>query len=614
MRGAATICMTMAASLCLTAVSGPLERSVTAASLEASAVAYEGEPTTQVVFQNIPIRLAEWAVSSDGTMMVPARELLIGLGYELDWEPSEEKLTASRPDGPILIFRAGKPEAEITEGGVVRKIPLDAAPYMVPHRIWIPLRVTVEASGLAVEWNPFDRTAIVRDPNERYHFTVTTRADAGTSDSPRQLQAYMKEHWQTDIRLSLISPEHYNEKTNVLIAAGDPADLMLIGDPARLDNETFRAIASDLTDMLGPFPRLKALAEADAPSTRRINGRIYGIPLPGDPHDAPFPAVRQDWLDMIGLQQPRTMDEMYEVLRRFAKYDPDGNGKHDTYGLTGYINRSDLGSFAWVEQAFTGTPGRFAIKAGTVIDTAVSFEERKALLWLAQAYAEGLVDKEFPLLKENSVLERMRNGYTGVGTVTADQAARLTVESASSGQKMARWVPLSGVKTDGAATISPWNSEGAGLYIIPRKVPADIAVRILDWLDHGIAMAETDKWRQVSGLEEADRNAIENLFGRKRLSVETSQAISVLPETLREQYRRSLDAWSDVDYSGLTIAGAEQRLARGAYANLNEELVQMKLKVITGKATIDEWDSFVRDMTGSRPYKQMLAQMNALLP
>ncbi|MEF3310846.1 stalk domain-containing protein [Paenibacillus sp. GYB004] len=55
---------------------------------------------------------------------------------------------------------------------------------MVPHRIWIPLRMTAEASGLAVEWSPYDRMVTVGDPNERFHFNVTTRADVSTSKPP----------------------------------------------------------------------------------------------------------------------------------------------------------------------------------------------------------------------------------------------------------------------------------------------------------------------------------------------------------------------------------------------------------------------------------------------
>ena len=43
--------------------------------------------------------------------------------------------------------------------------------------------------------------------------------------------------------------------------------------------------------------------------------------------------IRKDWLENLGLEEPKTIDEFYNVLKAFTKDDPDGNGKDDTYGL-----------------------------------------------------------------------------------------------------------------------------------------------------------------------------------------------------------------------------------------------------------------------------------------
>lgn len=39
--------------------------------------------------------------------------------------------------------------------------------------------------------------------------------------------------------------------------------------------------------------------------------------------------IRQDWLDEVGMDIPTDMDEWYEVLLAFKKYDPNGNGQQD---------------------------------------------------------------------------------------------------------------------------------------------------------------------------------------------------------------------------------------------------------------------------------------------
>ena len=35
--------------------------------------------------------------------------------------------------------------------------------------------------------------------------------------------------------------------------------------------------------------------------------------------------IRQDWLDALGLDVPRTWDELAEVAKAFVTRDPDGN-------------------------------------------------------------------------------------------------------------------------------------------------------------------------------------------------------------------------------------------------------------------------------------------------
>ena len=52
----------------------------------------------------------------------------------------------------------------------------------------------------------------------------------------------------------------------------------------------------------------------------------------------------KDWLDKLGLEQPKTIDDFYNVPKAFKEQDPDGNGANDTYGMivTDYLNDSLL--------------------------------------------------------------------------------------------------------------------------------------------------------------------------------------------------------------------------------------------------------------------------------
>ena len=54
--------------------------------------------------------------------------------------------------------------------------------------------------------------------------------------------------------------------------------------------------------------------------------------------------INQNWLDKLGLDMPRTFDELEYVLTEFVTKDPNGNGKPDELGMVGTVNivRSDI--------------------------------------------------------------------------------------------------------------------------------------------------------------------------------------------------------------------------------------------------------------------------------
>ncbi|MFC3767874.1 extracellular solute-binding protein [Paenibacillus sp. GCM10012303] len=543
----------------------------------------------------------------DGTTVVPARALLEGIGYSLEWNSGQLELTASRAVGETLVFRVGHGEMNV-KGGTAVELPV--TPYIEGDLMWVPLRMPAEASGLKVSWNELDQSAVVSDPNAPVRFSVGTRSDNGVLDASDKLTEYFKTEWKSDIRFSIYAPEQYNDRVNIRIAAGDPTDLMLLGNPYRYSDELLQSFAADLTDMLEKYPRLKALASGDAAAARSIGGRLYGIPRPSHPNAAAFPAIRQDWLDRLGLIMPETMDQLLAVLDKFVHNDPDGDGKHNTIGITGRVDGNGLGTLSWVEQAFTGSPVRFAAAGGKVVDNATGKEQRAALDWLARAYKAGLIDKEFALTGSERVVSKLSQGRVGLAAITAEQAAKLTVEAGTSDKFSARWMPIPGLKgTSGA--IAPWSTEESGLYIIPRTVPKDKAEAILDWLDRGIAASESD-WSGISGLGEADRAVLDNVFGTTSLLPQKA-LFDQLSDSTRDGYRYAVYAWQDVSYAGKTLPQANALFATGEYGELNRKLQELKVKVISGEASLDDWDRHVKEMTDSKEYRDMMGKLNGFL-
>ncbi|HET7616456.1 MAG TPA: extracellular solute-binding protein, partial [Bacillales bacterium] len=96
------------------------------------------------------------------------------------------------------------------------------------------------------------------------------------------------------------------------------------------------------------------------------------------------------WLEKLGLQQPKTLEDFYHVLKAFKDKDPDGNGKNDTYGLTlsGLYDIQPFMSAYGVKNKYVIENGKRTIPYST--EKAVPVYE-----WLNKLYEEGILDPKF---------------------------------------------------------------------------------------------------------------------------------------------------------------------------------------------------------------------------
>jgi len=120
------------------------------------------------------------------------------------------------------------------------------------------------------------------------------------------------------------------------------------------------------------------------------SGKIFRIP--GDIAEAGTMTtiIRKDWLEKLGLEVPKTLEEYIEVLRAFTHDDPDGNGKDDTYGLSGDDNYR---SFAPFFLSHGVDPYQFLLdENGKVVYGATLPQVRDVLEILQGLYKEGVID------------------------------------------------------------------------------------------------------------------------------------------------------------------------------------------------------------------------------
>ncbi len=157
-----------------------------------------------------------------------------------------------------------------------------------------------------------------------------------------------------------------------------------------------------------------------------VNGKIYGLYTERPPSRQGI-ILREDWLDRLGLDKPRTIGDLYEVMRQFTYHDPDGNGKQDTFGLT---DRNDLvyGAFKTLSSYF-GTPNNWGLQNGKLVPEFETKAYLETMKFYKKLYDEGLVNRGFAVTSKLVQRNELTNGQAGVYIGSMSDAQRLSDEA-----------------------------------------------------------------------------------------------------------------------------------------------------------------------------------------
>ena len=225
----------------------------------------------------------------------------------------------------------------------------------------------------------------------------------------------------------IASSSDYGEKMNLCIGSGTIPDMM------NVDATQYRALLK--YDMIQPLDqyfddyasdKLKGYVESGGEELKKCisndKGEMMAIPAPsmmvGEINEM---WIRQDWLDQLGLEVPKTVDELGEVAQKFkdAGLSPDyAIAGIDNGGRTysNFLNSSNNGyGFDAVYQAFNATPGYFLKDdSGELYWGTTTDEMKEALTTLHDWYEKGLINPEVGTTTNGDNANNVKNGTCGI--------------------------------------------------------------------------------------------------------------------------------------------------------------------------------------------------------
>lgn len=223
-----------------------------------------------------------------------------------------------------------------------------------------------------------------------------------------------------------------------------------------------------------------------------FNGKCYGFSTPGGKlQKNEGVLIRKDWLDNLGLQIPKTIDEYLDVMRAFTFNDPDKNGRNDTYGYGAFIetNSYEEGLGRRLDPIFGafGVAGTWNLSekdAGLNVRKSAYFE---ALSTVRAMQQEGIIDPNWLGYKKDDFRAAWKSGRFGI---MREQHSAYASES--------NYAPFDRKFPEGSWIVieppeGPGSKKAVGVYTIPyttlviskraeKEGKAPLIAKLLEWM------------------------------------------------------------------------------------------------------------------------------------
>ncbi|WP_245599980.1 extracellular solute-binding protein [Paenibacillus harenae] len=251
------------------------------------------------------------------------------------------------------------------------------------------------------------------------------------------------------------------QKMNVSIASGDLPDIVPL-NASQLRQLADAGKLADLTELYEKYasPKTKEVMTSSGPealASATFDGKLLAIPSPTSKIDqAQMIWIRTDWMKKLGLEAPKTMDDIFKIMDAFVNQDPDGNGKKDTYGMA--MDKDLYGFFDGLEGFFNsyhayprqqGKANWVQAEDGSLEFGSIQPEVKTALGKLQELYKKGYIDPEFGVKDWNKEKELVVSGK--IGLWFGSMSAPLVLQDLKNADPNADLMPFPLVSIDGQA-------------------------------------------------------------------------------------------------------------------------------------------------------------------
>lgn len=234
---------------------------------------------------------------------------------------------------------------------------------------------------------------------------------------------YLRKHLniQND-NIYMESEDRYSEFVNIIAKDQTLPDVLVVSDRETLKELVDNDLIEDLTEAYEKCtsPRIKEMYDSyggELLEAGEFDGKLMAVPETVIDHGPNLLWLRKDWIDQLGLKEPETLEEAFEVIEAFTENRLGTEEGEDPVGLacdTGLVGTTSSSySMDVIFDSFHASPQRWIKKEGKIVYGSLTEETRNALSFLHDLYERGILDQNFALRAPNNIRDLVVEGKCG---------------------------------------------------------------------------------------------------------------------------------------------------------------------------------------------------------
>ena len=217
--------------------------------------------------------------------------------------------------------------------------------------------------------------------------------------------------------------DRYDEFVNVIVKDRKLPDILVLSDRDILMELVENDLVEDLTEVYEKCTtdRIKEMYDSYGEELLKagtFDSRLLALPETVIDHGPRFLWLRKDWMDQLGLEEPKDWEDAVQILKAFQENRMGAEEGEDPIGLicdtSLIVNTSSNYSIEPIFEMFRAYPQKWQLTdSGEAIYGSLTEETKSALSYLNTLYESGVLDPNFALRAQNNLRDLVVEGKCG---------------------------------------------------------------------------------------------------------------------------------------------------------------------------------------------------------